>query len=137
VDLYFVGHMHEYRRLVPAYGTQNLTDLDSISGDSENSQIYTDPKYLTTIVTGAAGNQEVQPSDCGGPTPHFVPQPTATCSRNYGWGTLEISNSTHATWRWRTSMPIAGSPAPDYTDTLEMIVSSHGPRPPPVSGRKL
>lgn len=122
--------MHEYRRLVPAYGTQNLTDTECITGADEHVQTYTNQKYLTTIVTGSPGNQEVQPPDCGGPSPKDPLLPTATCSRNYGWGILQVFNATTAQWQWKTSMPIAGSPVPNYMDTLTVVVDSHGPRPP-------
>jgi hypothetical protein len=125
VDLYFVGHMHEYRRFVPNYGTRNLTDPTSMSPDMHT---YTDPTYMVTIVTGAPGNQEVQPSSCGGPTPTDVTFPTAACSRNYGYGYLQIANATHASWRWETTEPIAGSPDPFYGDTLSIVVNHHGPR---------
>ena len=79
-------------------------------------------------MTGAAGNQEAQPPDCGGPAPHDALQPTATCSRNYGFGFLTVANATHATWQWKTSLPIAGSPDPSYQDTLQLVVDAHGPR---------
>jgi hypothetical protein len=128
VDLYFVGHMHEYRRLVPAHGTANATDLACISGAADNAQTYTNCKYMPTIVTGAAGNQEAQPPDCGGPAPRDPLQPTATCSRNYGFGLLTVANASHATWRWSTALPVAGSPNPDYEDVLQLVVDAHGPR---------
>ena len=109
-----------------AYGTQNLTDPGSASGPTLGQ--YTDPKYLTTIVTGAVGCPEVQPPDCGGPTPGNVLFPTAACSRNYGYGLLTIANATHAQWHWKTSNPIPGSPDPFYTDDLSLVVNHHGPR---------
>lgn len=120
--------MHEYRRLVPAHGTANTTDLRCISGAADNAQTYTDCKYMTTIVTGAAGNKEAQPPDCGGPAVHDPVQPTATCSRNYGFGMLQVANASHATWRWKTTLPIAGTPDAGYEDALEIVVDAHGPR---------
>lgn len=85
VDLMYVGHMHEYRRYTPAYGTRGLLDVASMSGPGNS--VVTDPKYTTTIVTGATGCQEVQPASCGGPSPTDPANPTAACSRNYGYGT--------------------------------------------------
>jgi hypothetical protein len=126
-DLFFVGHMHEYRRFSPAYGTKGLVDTASMSADTHT---VTDPKYLVTITSGVVGCPEVQPASCGGPTPGDPANPTAACSRNYGYGYLTVHNATHASWRWRTSVPHAGSPDPFYTDTMEIIVNSHGPRPP-------
>ena len=58
------------------------------------------------------------------------PSPTHT-NHSYGYGYLTVHNATHASWRWRTSVPHAGSPDPFYSDTLELVVSQHGPRPPP------
>ena len=127
VDLYFVGHMHEYRRLVPAHGTANATDLACASG-AERNAVFTNCKYLATIVTGAPGNPEAQPPDCGGPAPHDPQQPTLTCSRNYGFGFLQVHNATHASWQWDTALPIAGSPDPVSPDSLLVVAEQHGPR---------
>ena len=127
VDLFFVGHMHEYRRFSPAYGTKGLVDTASMSADLHS---YVDPKYLVTITSGVVGCPEVPPASCGGPTPTDPANPTADCSRNYGYGYLTVHNASHASWRWRTSVPHAGSPDPFHADTLELVVNNHGPRPP-------
>jgi len=127
VDLYFVGHQHEYRRWISTYGTKGLVDLSSASPDYS---VYTDPKYLVSITSGAVGCPEVQPAACGGATPSNPADPTATCSRNYGYGLLSFQNSTHAFWTWKTSVPHAGSPDPFYKDIFQLIVHNHGPRPP-------
>lgn len=117
--------MHEYRRFVPNYFSLNLTDNGSVSADMHT---YTDPQYLITLVTGSPGNQEVQPPSCGGPTPNDPTFPTAACSRNYGYGYLQVLNSSTAVWEWVTSVPIAGSPDPEYTDKLWVVQNNHGPR---------
>jgi hypothetical protein len=118
VQFYFVGHLHQYVRFVPNYGTKQLIDLGSVSADGH---VYTNPKFTTTIITGSPGNQEVQPSDCGGVTPSNPAYPTIACSQNYGYGYLQILNSSHATWVWNTSVPISGSPDPFYSDYLTVI----------------
>jgi hypothetical protein len=125
VDLYFVGHLHQYTRYIPAWGVQQKTDTACVSPDLGT---YLDPKYLVTIISGSPGNQEIQPADCGGPTPNNVLSPTAACSRNYGYGYLTVHNASTATWRWNTTVPIAGSPQPVYADELTLIVNHHGPR---------
>jgi acid phosphatase type 7 len=127
VDIFFFGHLHEYRRFVPNFGTRNLTDPGSMSPDGHT---VTDPKYLVNICSGSPGNQEVQPSDCGGGTPDDPTYPTVTCSRNYGYGLLTVLNSTALQWDWKTTVPIAGSPVPDYSDSLTLVVHNPGPRPP-------
>lgn len=127
VDLLFVGHQHEYRRWIANYGTRGLIDVAAASPDLAT---YTDPKYLVSITTGAPGNQEVQPAACGGPTPSDPTNPTAACSRNYGYGLLQFENTTHANWTWKTSVPHAGSPDPFYKDVFTLIVHNHGPREP-------
>jgi len=129
VDLLFVGHQHEYRRLISTYGTKGLIDMNSASSDYS---VYTDPRFLVTITSGAVGCPEVQPAACGGATPNDPSNPTATCSRNYGYGKLKIENSTHASWVWKTSVPHAGSPDPFYQDNFQLIVHNHGPRQPHV-----
>jgi len=126
VEFMFVGHQHEYRRYSPAYGTRGLLDVASMSGPSYS--VVTDPRYMETIVTGAPGCPEVQPASCGGPSPTDPSNPTAACSRNYGYGYLEIINATHATWLWQTKVPHAGSPDPAFQDAVTFVVHHHGPR---------
>lgn len=81
VDLYFVGHMHEYRRFVPNYGTLNLTDSASMSPDMHT---YSNPAYMTTIVTGAPGNA-LPPA--GAPLPPTRPSPRLRVQGTTGTGT--------------------------------------------------
>ena len=128
VDIFFVGHMHEYRRFTPAYGTRGLLDGAAMSG-AGYSQV-TDPKYLQTITSGAIGCPEVQPASCGGPSPSDPASPTAACSRNYGYGYLDVINATTATWLWQTKVPHAGSPDPFFEDSVTFTVHRHGPRSP-------
>ena len=93
-----------------------------------NDSLVTDPKYTTTIVTGAPGCPEVQPASCGGPSPTDPTNPTAACSRNYGYGYLEIVNRTTATWLWQTKVPHAGSPDPNFEDAVTFVVHEHRAR---------
>jgi hypothetical protein len=125
VDLYFVGHLHQYVRFVSNYGSFNLTDVGSLNADMT---VATNPKYATTIIAGSPGNQEVQPSSCGAPMPNDNAYPVAACSQNYGYGYLTMHNATHAHWLWQTKVPIAGSPAPDFNDDFWLIQNNHGPR---------
>ncbi len=121
VDLYFVGHLHQYVRFVPNYGTKNLTDLASISPDG--SQI-TNPQYTLTLIVGSPGNPEVQPSSCGGPTPENANYPTFRCTQNYGVSYMQAVNSTHAHVMWTTTVPIAGSPDPNFSDDFWLVVTN-------------
>ena len=47
--------MHHYVRYVPFDAATNATDAASVSADGAT---YTDARFMTTIVTGAAGNKE-------------------------------------------------------------------------------
>ena len=110
VDLMYVGHMHEYRRYTPAYGTRGLLDVASMSGPGNS--VVTDPKYTTTIVTGATGCQEVQPASCGGPSPADPANPTAACSRNYGYGEAREIDERLLELRPRSADRVAAAPEP-------------------------
>lgn len=125
VDLYFVGHLHQYVKFLSAYPTRNLSDTACASPDYHT---YSNCKYTTTFIVGSPGNQEVQPSSCGGPTPNNNLYPVAACSQNYGYSYLQVHNATHATVVWNTSVPIAGSPDPFFSDYVTFIMDEHGPR---------
>lgn len=83
VDLAFWGHMHAYERTYPVY------DADVISYD------YNDLKGLPHFMVGAAGCNEGlyswQPTQ---------PDWSAFRISEYGFGELQVFNSTHADWKY-------------------------------------
>jgi hypothetical protein len=133
VDFHVVGHIHYYARDFSQYPNANngtgVVDRDCASanlGNSTNpSAIYTDCKYMTTIVAAAPGDQEVNAKHHETLT---APQESVTSTNNYGYALLTIANSTHLHWTFRTAVPHVNSSAPGYTDELWYIVNNHGPR---------
>lgn len=142
VDLYVTGHIHYYARDLPEYpcaanGT-GVVDYNASSpnfGNDTNPVVtYTNPAYMTTIVSAAPGDQEVNLATAGGKG-HVrgfpsvgAGQHSATSSNNYGFSYLTIANATHLHWRFETAVPHVNSSAPGYTDDLWLVVDSHGPR---------
>jgi hypothetical protein len=55
VDLLFCGHVHYYNRYMPYDSVTGDVDTASVSADGAT---YTNPKYMTVIVTGASGDIE-------------------------------------------------------------------------------
>jgi hypothetical protein len=89
---------------------------DTAAANADGS-VYTNPKYMVTIVTGASGDIEGD-DGCGKDS-----RPSFTCSENYGWGIFTPQNATVATWAFHTVA--ADGPGPnDYSDSLT-IVSNH------------
>lgn len=78
VDFYFCGHVHAYERTHRVY----------------NSSVST--SGLVHVVSGAAGNIEGVSSWADGATPDWL----AYRSRDFGWGKLQLHNSTAATWQY-------------------------------------
>jgi hypothetical protein len=68
VELQLVGHVHVYQRNYPSYPNANkgngAMDNSSCSpnlGNETNPKaIYTNPLFMTTLVQGAPGDQEVR-----------------------------------------------------------------------------
>ena len=87
------------------------TDTASISGP-KNNQVYTNPKYLVNIVTGASGDKE-------GETPCVVDilPPSVTCDVDYGYGVFTALDANTATWSYKSVKPDFFGPA-NYTDFL-------------------
>lgn len=81
VDIVFNGHVHAYERSVPVYH-------DKPTPASEGGVTY--------ITIGDGGNREEFA------VPWVDPQPDWSAVREfaYGFGELEVMNSTTATWRW-------------------------------------
>ena len=114
VDLLFCGHVHLYNRYLPYDAVTGQTDTAAANADGS---VYTNPKYMVTIVSGASGDIEGD-DGCGSD-----PRPSFTCSENYGWGIFTPINATVATWNFHTVA--ADGPGPKaYSDSLT-IVSDH------------
>ena len=114
VDLLFVGHVHYYNRMMPYDPMTNTVDKGSVSA---NGETYTNPKYMVTIVTGAAGNREKE-------SPYTKASPSQTGVENYGYGFFQALNATHANWDFKTVKADIG-PA-DYADHLTIIQNGRG-----------
>ena len=121
VDMYFCGHVHSYRRWLPFNPMTNVYDKAAANKDAS---VYTNPRAVVPIVTGAAGCQEPPAAHCNNDPKSTSP---SSCG-NYGFGILEIANATHAHWTWNTTVPLNGSSAPKFSDDLWVIVDKHGPR---------
>ena len=75
---------------------------------------YTDAAYPTVIVTGAPGDQEVDPRTCSEANQVY-------CSGNYGYGWFTAVNATAAHWTWKTTVPVKGSPDATFSDDLWFV----------------
>jgi hypothetical protein len=113
----FVGHVHYYNRYVPYNAVTGQADRASVSSDGRT---YSNPAYMTTIVTGASGDREDDDA-CGSMSFSYV------CSENYGWGVFQALNATHATWDFHTVKGDGPGPK-DFADHLTIIQTNHGPR---------
>jgi len=85
VDAYFCGHVHAYERMYPVYD------------NNVDSNGYDNPRALTQIVIGNAGNIE-------GHSKFSKNQPDYVAYRNredYGYGTLTFHNTTTMTFDMR------------------------------------
>lgn len=92
----------------------NKVDTSAVSADGA---VYTNPLFMTTIVSGGAGNHEDE-------KPYVKVSPSYTGIENYGWGIWQALNATHATWDWHTSVP-KKAPA-NWTDSLTIIQTGRG-----------
>lgn len=128
-----------------------MTGAIDTAAASADGKTYTNPRYMTTIVSGGAGNREDESkyvksaeSATGGeergaaaaaqsffpsaalllsPRLLFFPFPSPPVS-NYGWGLFQAQNATHATWLWHTS--VANKGPKDWTDSLTIIQTGRG-----------
>lgn len=114
VDLLYCGHIHYYNRNLPYDAVTKEIDSASVSGPT-NNQVYTDPKYMVNIVTGASGDKE-------GETPCVVNilPPSVTCTADYGYGLWTAHNATFATWEFSSVKQDFFGPA-NYTDVATFI----------------
>ena len=92
----------------------NTVDEASVSADAS---VYTEPKYMVTIVTGASGDREKDDK-------YTKESPSLTGSENYGWGVFTAVDATHATWDFHTVKADGGGPA-DFADHLTIIQTAH------------
>jgi len=113
VDAWFVGHWHQYTRYPPIDSRNGTMKVDMASVSADKST-YTNPKYPVLIVTGAPGDGEVNPRTC-------TEENQIYCSGNYGYGKLQVMNATHMHWVWNTTVPVAGSPEPKFSDDLWIV----------------
>ena len=136
VDLHFMGHIHYYSRNLAQYpnaanGT-GAVDHNCSSANLGNATnpvaTYTDCAYMTTIITAAPGDQEVNRRRALAHAPVDAPSIGVTSTNNYGYGFMTIESATTLRWRFETAVPHVNSTAPHYTDDLTLIVNHHGPR---------
>lgn len=141
VDIAFVGHIHTYARDAPEYpnanngtGAVDMACVGNNTGNSTNIEVtYTNPKFMTLIVSGAPGDQEVNRRRLHAPAAG-APNHQLSGTNNYGFSMLTIVNATTLHHRFETAVPHVNSTNPTYTDDLWLVVDSHGPRKnlPPV-----
>lgn len=86
----------------------------SSSALAADNGTYTDAAYPTVIVTGAPGDQEVDPRTCSEVNQVY-------CSGNYGYGWFTAVNATAAHWTWKTTVPVQGSPDAAFSDDLWFV----------------
>jgi hypothetical protein len=113
VDVQLSGHWHQYTRYPPIDSRNNKVVIDTAS-ISADKKTYTNPAYPVLIVAGAPGDVEVNPKGCDEPNNLY-------CSGNYGYGWLQAINATHLRWRWNTTVPVAGSADPTFSDELLIV----------------
>ena len=63
VDLFFVGHWHQYTRYPSLSSLDKKVTIDKDCLSPDNST-YTNCKYPILVVVGAPGNQEINPRNC-------------------------------------------------------------------------
>ena len=93
--------------------------VDSASVSSDGA-VYTNPKYMVTIVSGASGDRE-------GESKYTKVSPSFTGNENWGYGIFSALNASTATWNFKTVKADGPGPA-DYSDSLTIVQASHGLR---------
>jgi len=81
---------------------------------SADTHTYTNPKYPILTVVGAPGDVEVNPRTCNEAN-------QINCSGNYGFGYFSAISATKAVFSWNTTVPVAGSPDPTFSDYFTVI----------------
>ena len=104
-------------------------------GNATNpAALYTNPKFMTVIITAAPGDQEVNRRQLHAQPPLRAYQHGITSTNNYGVSYLTVINATHLRTRFETAVPHVNTTNAKYTDELTLVVEHHGPRTnlPPV-----
>lgn len=121
-----------------------ITDKIDTAAVSADGSTYTNPQYMTTIVSGGAGNHEDEsryvksaqsytgmenygcvprPPSCGRARPlNRTPFPSLPRAPRYGY--WQAINSTVAKWTWHTVKKNVG-PA-DWSDALTIVQDGRG-----------
>ena len=100
---------------------------DSVTGDvdtaavSADGSVYTEPKYMTVIVTGASGDIE-------GDDKYTQESPSYTGTENYGWGIVSSTRSASVP----STCPFS-HPPPPHTHPLRSSLPSMQAWPPGTS----
>jgi hypothetical protein len=95
---------------MPYDAATGAVDSAAVSADGS---VYTNAKFMTVIVTGAAGNHEHD-------KPYTKVAPSFTGTQNYGYGLFSALNATHATWHFHT-VRADGPSGANYTDSLTWV----------------
>ncbi len=139
VDLYICGHQHNYQRLFPGF-KKDVQEYD-------DPNRFVNPKFWVQMVVGSPGCQE---KISGGLAPYK--DSIAAYYLSYGYGMLEVRNSTHLYWKWKqtnkgstanamdavaasmidlqNSLDSSNNGEASIKDEMLIIQSQHGPRPP-------
>lgn len=101
VELFLCGHIHYYARDLPEWpvGNNGTGDVDTTAsspnlGNASNPiAVYTNPKFMTTIVTAAPGDQEVNRRRAEEAPAVGAGQHSITSSNNYGVSVTPFARS--------------------------------------------
>lgn len=120
VDLFIVGHEHNYERMYDVAPAYNAT-APWLSGATTRSTV--DPPATTHIVTGSAGNVEDH-------EPFTRPAPLRTAKRlnTFGWSRMTVHNETHLLWQ--QVQTDSGQPAATWGTVMDeawIVQHHHGP----------
>ena len=88
VDLFVVGHVHNYERMYPVYN------------DTVYAFDYKNPKATIHLLSGAAGNIEGLDNSFANPPPKWS---AFNYGADYGYSSLTVYNNTHLEWKFFTS----------------------------------
>jgi hypothetical protein len=148
VDLLFAGHWHYYevrraafvmrlthlRQLLtpppPLPCLQRYLPYNPVAGEADHTAVsddsftYTNPKYVTMIVSGAPGDVERNDACPGDPSLKPI---TPACTSSYGYGIFTVFNASHIYWEFTakptpigTTRPVFRSQA-SYSDHLWVV----------------
>ena len=137
-----MGHIHYYARDAPEYPNANngtgAVDMAAVGPNIGNATnpavVYTNPLFMTLLVSAAPGDQEPNRRRQLAPAAVGAPQHGLVSTNNYGFSILNIINSTTLHHRFETAVPHVNTTNAAFTDDLWLVVEKHGPRTnlPPV-----